>query len=55
VLDGIHYHVAAKPGKADCLNSGNQPGSAGKPHQLQIKDLKVTLNGKVTINPDKKD
>lgn len=60
VLDGIHYHVAAKPmaaapGKAPVLNSGNQPGTAGKPHQLQIKDLKVTLNGKVTINPDKKD
>ena len=52
-LDGIRYHVLAKPGTAQPLNSGNQAGSAGKRHQLQLKDLKVTLNGKVSLNPDK--
>ena len=44
-LDGIKYSVYAK-------SNGNTTPLNGRKHTIQIKDMKATLNGKITINLD---
>ena len=44
-LDGIKYSVYAK-------SNGDTTPLNGRKHTIQIKDMKATLNGKITINLD---
>jgi hypothetical protein len=46
-LDGILFNVKAVSSVKGTLNSENQT--------IQISDIKITINGKVSINLDSKD